>query len=112
MKRGTYKAAVSDNIAQCYLNPDWKKLGQARVGVMLHSKNTFAAAIFLVDLFCLGVKDVMGGFRSKREFEMFLPSMYFDRKPRIIPFDFAKDIIWGAVRYARSFGFNPHPDFI
>jgi hypothetical protein len=70
------------------------------------------AACFLVDLFCLGVKNMSGDrFRSKTEIGMFIMMTYFDGAPERITFDTARDIVYGSVRYAASLGFAPHPDF-
>jgi hypothetical protein len=95
----------------CYINPDWKEMGHVWVAVARQNGKRGSAAIFLVDLYCLGVKDVMGGFRSIEEFKRFLPGIYFDGRPKIIAFDLARSIVWGAVEYAHSLGFEPHLDF-
>ncbi len=96
---------------RCYINPGWKEMGHARVAISRQGGTTDSGAIFLVDLFCLGVKDVMGGFRSIKEFETMLSGVYFDHRPDVIAIGLARDIVWGAVHYARSLGFEPHPDF-
>jgi hypothetical protein len=40
-----------------------------------------------------------------------LPRCYQDEEPTKIGINYAKEIIYGAVDYARSLGFEPHPDF-
>ena len=101
----------SSAIVQCFINSDWKDLGLARVAVSRKDGKRFSAAIFLVDLFCLGVKDIIGRFRSEKEFGFFLKMTYFDGRPEHISFDTARTIILGAVDYAASLGFFPHADF-
>jgi len=69
---------------------------------------------FLVDVFCLGVKNTMGpasmstsavSAHSNRFFTAFSES------PRPVPLELAQHLVHGAVAYARSLGFEPHPDF-
>ena len=98
---------------RCYINPDWREVGLARVAVARQNGKKVEAAIFLVDIFCLGVKDVMGDppFRSMAEFNTMLSMVYIDIEPEVISFDTARSIVFGAVEYAKSLGFEPHPDF-
>lgn len=105
------EGTVSPEHVRCYINPDWQEMGHARVAVTRQIGAQGSGAIFLVDLYCLGVKDVMGRLRSIKEFEMFVPAVYFDGDPEIISSDLAREIVWGGVRYARSLGFEPHPEF-
>ena len=86
-------------------------MGHARMTITRQSGKEFVAAIFLVDLYCLGVKDVMGGIHKRTMFQAMLPAVYFDGKPEVIDFDLARDIVWGGVQYARSLGFEPPSEF-
>lgn len=96
----------------CAVNANWEKLGHARVAVSRQDGKHLSGAIFLVDLFCLGVKDVIGGpFRSAKEFGFFLNAAYFDGKPESISLVTARDIVFGGVAYAESLGFSPAPGF-
>jgi hypothetical protein len=65
-------------------------------------------AVFLVDVFCLGVKNAYwraGGFD-----ELVGHMEKSQRMAAIAPACLAK-IVKGAVEYAQSFGFPPHPDY-
>ena len=69
---------------RCYLNADWEETGLARVTFIWETeKRKVTIALFLVDLFCLGVKNVMtDSARSLKTFELFLlPLYYFDGTP-------------------------------
>ena len=104
----------SPSILRCYLNPDWNETGLARVVIgRWNSKREVTGTSFLVDTFCLGVKDVTDvAFRSPQEFEEgFVSMLYFDGAPKSISFQEAREIVCGAVCYARDLGFDPHPDF-
>ncbi|MDX3613054.1 hypothetical protein [Streptomyces europaeiscabiei] len=69
---------------------------------------------FLVDVYCLGVKDtvgpqVMGG----GSLDAFVHDYYraFDQPPLRIGLEQAQSIVHGGVAYARALGFEPAPDF-
>lgn len=105
---------VSASTIRCYLNTDWEETGLARVAIARwNSKRGITATGFLVDIKCLGVKDVMEGvFRSPKDVEAdFVPMLYFDCQPKSISFQEAREIVCGAICYARDLGFEPHPDF-
>ena len=68
---------------------------------------------YLVDTYCLGVKDALP---PRRMTERRLPGFvdwYFDAfagGPVAAPIELARHLVWGAVEYARGLGFEPHPD--
>lgn len=69
---------------------------------------------FLVDVYCLGIKNAIGpvsmGFGSVAAYStMFFGA--FDGPGLSAPVDLAQHVVHGAVAYARSLGFEPHPDF-
>ncbi len=68
---------------------------------------------WLVDVFCLGVKDVIGP-RTMSSGGLFdFSRRYFsafDVAPRTVPLELARQVVHGAIGYAASFGFTPHPD--
>ncbi len=101
-------------VEACYLDTDWKERGLGRIVVIRSQENGRAmVGVFLVDVFCLGVKDAFcneGLTRRQIEDEL-LPRYYQNDKPTRIGINYAKEIIYGAVDYARSLGFEPHPDF-
>jgi hypothetical protein len=70
---------------------------------------------YLVDTYCLGVKDALGprpmGRRGLRRFvDRFFDG--FGRPPVEAPVDLAQHLVLGAVAYARGLGFEPHRDFL
>jgi hypothetical protein len=87
----------------------------ASVLVARCSRNTgrVAVAIFLCDLACLGVKDVLAAvFESVDEYRFRLRDRYVEREA-LKPADIglAAKIVATALVYADSLGFAPHPDF-
>jgi hypothetical protein len=71
-----------------------------------------AAGVFLVDRYCLGVKDafanIVGGFTYESEFLRKMGEKYDWRD--VSPAT-ARKLVEGAVAYAAGFGLSPHPDY-
>lgn len=69
---------------------------------------------YLLDVHCLGVKNTLGpktiGTGGLSAFsQRFFGG--FDVLPRTAPLELAQQLVHGSVAYARSLGFEPHPDF-
>jgi len=71
---------------------------------------------YLLDTFCLGVKNALGPRQmNERDLPSFQDLFFGDieagRPPLDIPLDLARHLVFGSVDYARTLGFEPHPDF-
>ena len=77
-------------------------------------RSTQSICGYLVDTWCLGVKNAIGPQRMRpREIEAF-KRQYFGQwgsEGIPVPLELAQHLVLGAVDYARSLGFEPHPDF-
>lgn len=124
-------------VAGCWVTPHWSdRLGvtghadwpglpageyesgeSGLVGVLVARDpgSTVVACGFLVDVFCLGVKDTNGPKTMDRrklpDFTRTFFSAWPGQTPVAAPPDLARHLVFGAVDYARSLGFEPHPDF-
>jgi hypothetical protein len=68
-------------------------------------------AVFLVDVYCLGVKNAFWRAGTSAEIEDLVRKMAkVETMSASTPACLAK-IVKGAVEYAQSFGFQPHPDY-
>lgn len=89
--------------------------GLAGVLVARDTGSTVSACGFLVDVFCLGVKNTNGPkSMDRRKLPDFVRVFFgaWSRRPPVpAPLDLARHIVFGAVDYARSLGLEPHPDF-
>jgi hypothetical protein len=89
--------------------------GLAQVIVTRNEGSRYAVASYLVDFWCLGVKDAMSPRRMKPEaYTMFLQSTYdltFGQDYRNITLEQAQAIVYGALDYASRLGLQPHKDF-
>ncbi len=67
--------------------------------------------VYLVDAYCLGVKNAFWGAGTSGSFNELIQSM--EKTQRMIPISPAclVKIVEGAVEYAGSFGFRPHSDY-
>jgi hypothetical protein len=66
---------------------------------------------FLVDVYCLGVKNAFWPVGSPQEFEEVVEEVEEVQPLRPIAPECLVKIICGAVEYAQLLGFSPHPDF-
>jgi yecA family protein len=98
---------------EAYVEKNWKEMGLAHLLVArIRTDGSADFAIFLVDLFCLGVKDVLSenGVMEDDVREVVNERLPEDFRERFHP-ACAKKMIEGAVAYAESLGFAPHRDF-
>lgn len=79
-----------------------------------HRYGKVSVAGFLVDVYCLGVKDVIGPLVvGDADLPAFVRTYYlvYEAPGLVAPVGMARELVWGAVAYARGLGFEPHPDF-
>lgn len=103
-------------------HPEWpgvRAAGDGESGLMSvlvareHGSGVSACG-YLVDVWCLGVKDCIGPKTMDRRKLPDFVSLYFrtfSRPPVAAPLDLARHAVFGAVDYARGLGLEPHPDF-
>jgi hypothetical protein len=69
---------------------------------------------YLLDVYCLGVKDALGPRRMRRhELAAFVGSYYsaWESAPVAAQIELARHLVFGAIEYAAGLGFTPHRDF-
>jgi hypothetical protein len=70
-----------------------------------------AFASYLLDTYCLGVKDAFWRIASPGEYAEHLEQMQHATATRKVSGDTLAKLVFGAVEFARSYGFAPHVDF-
>jgi hypothetical protein len=71
-----------------------------------------AFGAFLVDMYCLGVKDAFYGVMAHSEYqERLLDGMFRRFDTTNLEPEAARKLVEGAVAYARDLGFTPHADY-
>ena len=106
------RRAASAPIERCFVQNGWMERGN---GLVILTRRTgarsLACAIFLLDTFCLGVKDAM--FRQGDEAEI---TMIVEEAGGAAPLDavepsYARKLLRDTVAYARSLGIEPPADY-
>jgi len=97
----------------CWVMEGWQEQGITPVIVArLQADNRVVFGAFMVDIFCLGVKNALWEADvSRNRFERELPRMCSDA-PEACEASLAHEIVYGALEYARRYGFEPHRDFV
>ncbi|MBA2323191.1 MAG: helix-turn-helix domain-containing protein [Pseudonocardiales bacterium] len=129
-------AAGEPEVIGCWVSPGWRRNlhihghhdwldvpatddgaeGLAGVVVARHERPyPVSAAGYLVDTYCLGVKNALGP-RSMSDSDLptflrrFFAAFGGDAVPLEASLELTRHLVWGAVQHARRLGFGPHPD--
>ncbi len=102
----------SGEVVACYINENWKKSGCASLFVLRRSRDQgLVLAAFLVDLWCIGLKDAWG--RLDFTMEEFKKGILNSDRAYVdlvrIDLDTVKHLVTGGIRFAHQNGFKlPH----
>ena len=102
--------ARSLEIGACYISEDMKECGEGHVIITRrHTGGRISMAMYLVDIYCLGMKDSF--FRLRLE-EDELDDM-LDRSPNIreCSYEEAHNWVYGAIAWAEEAGIKPDKSF-
>lgn len=121
-------------LAGCWISPGWSSEllvrprdgwddvdlgadGPAGIALVLVARaarhDRVSVCGYLVDTFCLGVKNVIGPEEMRKRDLPSFARMYFMAFPAPalrVPIDLAQHLVLGAVAFAAGLGFEPHPD--
>jgi hypothetical protein len=97
-------------IAECMISEEWQDTGMCNVIIARkHKTGNYTVGIYLVDLYCLGLKDTDYDFNiDPEDYE------YLKEHSGVLEdceYVLAHNIIYGAIEFADDFGFQPHKDF-
>lgn len=114
ISRGALREAAHWPLHECLISRTWQEPGElAQILVARSSPDGgVAAAGFLVDLGCLGVKDALSHvFFTTGEYQQFRRS-YTGRQPLMkTDLDLAAKVIQEGIAYADRLGFKPQRDY-
>jgi hypothetical protein len=92
-----------------------EELWEQGIGNVLLSRElengNVAYGVFLVDAYCLGVKNAMGGFLTRAEYDEYYERLLHQFGLRELKPPCARKLVEGAVAYAADLGFDPHADY-
>lgn len=99
---------------ECLINRSWKEKGLANITLSRRQPDgALIFGVYLVDVLCLGVKNTFcnADFSMSRYRIDLVERVYRDDDPIPCSPDLAHHIIYGAIDFARQFGFEPQRDF-
>lgn len=97
---------------EAYIRAGWRERGNADLCfVRIREDHTAEIGFFLVDLWCLGVKDAFHIERSLSELKEILDERYPPEDREALHPACARKLVEGVVDYAQALGFSPHRDF-
>jgi hypothetical protein len=105
--------AAAAPIHACLVQQDLFENG---IGILLLARHTpsgeFALGFFLLDVFCLGIKDASFQSLNLSDLEFFIESI--EATDPLVPIEpsHARKLLREAAAYAQSIGFSPHRDFV
>jgi len=113
-KKSLIKRARDFPVFECLINPQWQEEGLARVLISRKQPNgKLTTGVFLVDIFCLGLKNTfcnadisLEDYESSLKMRMYQDTVPVNCHPRL-----AHRIIHGAIEYAKDLGFEPQKEF-
>ena len=107
------KKARNLPLHKCYITENWKENGEGNIFIERKHKNgNITLGVFLVDLFCLGVRNTFYQYNiSELEEEELRENFSEDTNMVEADYNLVHNIILAGVEYAEAYGFNPHKDF-
>lgn len=98
---------------ECLINDQWNESGLATIIICKKMPSgNYTVALFLVDIFCLGLKNTLYQFNlSELEYGEFLDKACSKEDFLECNLETAHNIIFGAIDYAEELGFKPNQDF-
>ena len=102
--------ARSLEIGKCYISEDVTKCGEGVISVTrLHKGGKISMAFYLVDTFCLGVKD--SSYKLRMEEEKVQAFLTHYKKMNECSYEEAHNWIYGAIAFAEEGGIEPDKSF-
>lgn len=99
-------------------DPGYGREGSGLVGVVVARQRPHRSQVtvtgYLVDTYCLGVKDALGPISlDHSELKSWRREFFtaFDSAALDVPVALARQLVWGAAAFAEGLGLSPHPDF-
>ncbi|MBA2397886.1 MAG: hypothetical protein H0V72_04165 [Bradyrhizobium sp.] len=104
--------AAQAPIQRCLLTEDIFDIGMGTVVLARGATpDRFAMSVFLIDVFCLGIKNVMFRAADREILEMYMDASA--AASAMVPVDpsYARKLLRDVAAWSQSIDFAPHPDF-
>lgn len=99
-------------IKECFITDGWQDRDLCNIFILREKPDyQFIMGVYLVDLWCLGLKDTF--YNIDISYEEISDRLHNHPSERFIPIDsdLAHSVIYGGIDYAKNLGFMPHGDF-
>lgn len=98
---------------ECRINHNWQEMGSAEIVIArTHANGNLTLGMYMVDLFCMGVRDTHYRFNTTPEdYEDLLDMLSENFEMQKVAYGLVHNIIYAAKEYAAELGFKPHKDF-
>jgi hypothetical protein len=107
-----FELAARGQVHECFVT---QNLGIGGIGQAIVSRKSgsgsIAVGVYLLDTFCLGVKDAFVRLLTSQEYPAFRRQIGASSPMKPIEPSCIKKLIEGAVDYARNLGLEPHADY-
>lgn len=100
-------------VGECLIRSKWQERGMGEIIIpRIHKSGNVTIGIFLLDTFCLGLKNSMYQFNmSPEDYEELLANIFNQDNYDVISYEEAHNLIYGAIEYAEELGFQPEKTF-
>ena len=107
------KNAKNYPLFECLINTDWQDKGLAHILLARRQPNNkLILGVYLVDIFCLGLKNAFSNANmSMEEYQKLKLSLLEETAISSYSPGKACRIVIGAIEYAKKIGFKPYKDF-
>ncbi|PKL15207.1 MAG: hypothetical protein CVV49_21760 [Spirochaetae bacterium HGW-Spirochaetae-5] len=98
---------------ECLINANWKDTKIVQISVARkHTNENITAALYLIDLACLGVKDTFYIFNTpENEYRKKMDQWIDTNDTNKVDYILVHNIVYASIAFAEDFGFEPHKDF-
>jgi hypothetical protein len=113
-KKYIIKAARKLPILETYISKELFEAGMGHVIVVREKRNQDKViGIYMVDVWCLGLKDTFFKIVKSFEYNDFIQMLFNNLDTEMIKSDptYVFNVVYGAVEFADELGFEPHSDF-
>ncbi len=100
-------------IVECKINRKWKDSGEGNIVIARQRPDgNFIIGMYLLDLYCMGVKDAYVIPNATREdVDRLMSNTQSGNEMIDMPYAEAHNMIYGAIEFAEEAGIKPHQDF-
>jgi len=100
-------------VFECLINHDWEENKMCNILITRQHKNgNYTSGVYLVDLYCLGVKDAECSFnKTPYEYKEFKDEYFPDDIFETVEYSLVHNIIMAGLEFANDYGFQPCKEF-